>query len=55
MDRGAWQATYSPLGCKESDMTEPPTLSLSFTLNIRHFGSHPPVFLKQVKYKLIRM
>ena len=22
MDRGAWQATYSPWGCKESDMTE---------------------------------
>ena len=22
MDRGAWQATYSPLGCKESDVTE---------------------------------
>ena len=21
MDRGAWQATYSSLGCKESDMT----------------------------------
>ena len=22
MDRGAWRATYSPWGCKESDMTE---------------------------------
>jgi len=22
MDRGAWQATYSPWGCKESDLTE---------------------------------
>ena len=22
MDRGAWQATYSPWGCNESDMTE---------------------------------
>ena len=22
MDRGAWQATYSPWGSKESDMTE---------------------------------
>ena len=22
MDRGAWQATYSPCGCKELDMTE---------------------------------
>ena len=22
MDRGAWWATYSPWGCKESDMTE---------------------------------
>ena len=22
MDRGAWQVTYSPRGCKESDMTE---------------------------------
>ena len=22
MDRGAWQATYSPLGCKELDKTE---------------------------------
>ena len=22
MDRGAWQAAYSPQGCKESDMTE---------------------------------
>ena len=22
MDRGAWQATYGPWGCKESDMTE---------------------------------
>ena len=26
MNRGAWQATYSPLGCKESDMTERLTL-----------------------------
>ena len=22
MDRGAWQATYSSWGCKDSDMTE---------------------------------
>ena len=22
MDRGTWQATYSPWGCKESDMVE---------------------------------
>ena len=22
MGRGTWQATYSPWGCKESDMTE---------------------------------
>ena len=22
MDRGAWQATYSPWGCKQSNMTE---------------------------------
>ena len=27
MDRGVWQAIYSPWGCKVSDMTEPPTLS----------------------------
>ena len=29
MDRGAWQATYSPWGQKESDRTETLTLSLS--------------------------
>ena len=28
MDRGAWWATVSPWGCKESDSTEQPTLSL---------------------------
>ena len=27
MDRGAWQVTYSPWDCKESDMTEQQTLS----------------------------
>ena len=27
MDRGTWQATYSPWGCKESDMTERVSLS----------------------------
>ena len=27
MDRGAWWATYSPWGCKESDRTERLTLS----------------------------
>ena len=30
MDRGAWQATYSPCGRKESDMTEQLTLSFHF-------------------------
>ena len=28
MDRGAWQATYSSWGCKESDMTEATSPSL---------------------------
>ena len=28
MDRGAWWATYSPRGCKESDTTERRSLSL---------------------------
>ena len=31
MDRGAWQATYSPWGRKESDITE--RLSLPFRLD----------------------
>ena len=31
MDRGAWQATYSPWGLKESDITE--RLSLPFRLD----------------------
>ena len=29
MDRGAWQATYSPRAHKESDMTKQLTLQLS--------------------------
>ena len=32
MDRGAWQATYSPWSCKEVDMTERLILSLSLFL-----------------------
>ena len=30
MDRGAWQAIYSPWGCKESDTTEPVSLSCNY-------------------------
>ena len=35
MDRGAWQAIYSPWGCKELDMTE----QLSLTLTHSCFGA----------------
>ena len=34
MDRGAWQATYSPWGHKESDMIEQLTLSLHCRLQL---------------------
>ena len=35
MDRGAWQATYSPWGREESNMTERLTLSLIGVLDLR--------------------
>ena len=39
MDRGTWQATYSPWGCQESDMTKWLTLLLVF------FTSRPKLLL----------
>ena len=38
IDRGAWQATYSPLGCKESDMTEVTEHSTSKKENLNSKG-----------------
>ena len=45
MDRGAWRATYSPQGCKESDMTEWLTLSLlPQMIALLSAISIPPIF-----------
>ena len=59
MDRGAWWATVpelskSPWGPKESDMTEPLTLSLSFTWLIWAEGELSSIFnLAIYEFKLI--
>jgi len=36
MDREAWQAIYSPWGCKESDTTEQPTVLLFHFFELRY-------------------